>query len=114
MKHVNYEHIGNRIRTFRQTLGISQERLAELADISAPHMSHIETGRTKLSLPTLVRVANALNVSVDELLCGSLTQGKALMQNEFSDLLSDCTVEEIGFILSIVKALKKALQGRGE
>lgn len=30
-------------------------------------MSHIETGQTKVSLPALVQVANALNVSLDEM-----------------------------------------------
>ena len=65
---VDYYAIGQRIRKYRKALGYSQEYLAEQVDISIPHMSHIETGSTKLSLPVLVFLAGSLHVSVDELL----------------------------------------------
>ena len=55
---MNYAKIGMRVRLFRQKRGLSQEQLAELADISVTHMSHIETGNTKLSLQVLVDIAN--------------------------------------------------------
>ena len=109
---VNYLDIGKRVKARRLELGISQEKLAELTDFSVSHMSAIETGKTKLGLPTIVYIANALNVSVDELLCGSLMQGKAVMQNEFTGLLSDCTVEETRIILDTAKSLKKSLRGK--
>ena len=109
---INYLDIGKRVRARRLHLGISQERLAELTDFSVSHMSAIETGKTKLGLPAIVYIANALNVSVDELLCGSLMQGKPVMQNEFAGLLADCTTEEARIILSVAKALKKSLRER--
>jgi len=93
-------------------LGITQEKLAELTDFSVSHMSAIETGKTKLGLPAIVKVANALNLSVDELLCGSLMQGKPVLQNELAGLLADCTAEEAGIILNMAKALKKFLRGQ--
>jgi len=109
---VNYFDIGRRVKAQRVKLGISQEKLAEMTEFSVSHMSAIETGKTKLGLPTIVRIANALSVSVDELLCGSLMQGKPVMQNEFAGLLADCTAEEAGIILSTARALKKSLRGR--
>ena len=112
MNAVDYEDIGHRIKTTRKKQNISQERLAELADISVSHMSHIETGQTKLGLPAMVRIANGLSISVDELLCGSLMQGKAVMQGEFSNLLADCTTEEAKVILDTSRALKKSLRGK--
>lgn len=54
--------------------GLSQEQLAEKVWISTTHMSHIETGSTKLSLPVLVDIAGALSVSVDEILSGGETE----------------------------------------
>ena len=65
---MDHYEIGQRIRKIRKARGISQERLAELVDISTTHMSHIETGNTKLSLPVLVALATALETRVDELL----------------------------------------------
>lgn len=44
---MDYYEIGQRIRRFRKARGFSQEELAEKADISVTHMSHIETGNTK-------------------------------------------------------------------
>ena len=48
---MKYYDIGQRIRHYRKACGLSQEALADKADISVTHMSHIETGNTKLSLP---------------------------------------------------------------
>lgn len=63
---MDYLEIGRRIRKYRRERGLSQEELAECVDISTTHMSHIETGSTKLSLPVLVGIAAALR-------CGSAT-----------------------------------------
>lgn len=60
---INYEKIGQRIKRFRLQKKMPQEKLAELTGLSTPHMSHIETGSTKLGLPTIVKIANVLEVS---------------------------------------------------
>jgi len=109
---INYEDIGRRIREQRRHLKITQEKLAELVDLSIQHMSGIENGKTKFSFASLVRIANVLELSMDELLCGSLLQGKTVLRNEFTDLLTDCTAEEAKIILDIAKALKKSLRGK--
>ena len=53
---MDYYAIGQRIRKFRKACGLSQEELAEKVGISTTHMSHIETGNTKLSLQVLVDI----------------------------------------------------------
>ena len=65
---LDYYEIGQRIRKFRKAHQLSQEELAERIGISTTHMSHIETGNTKLSLPVLVSLADALEVGTDDLL----------------------------------------------
>lgn len=59
---MDYYEIGQRIRKFRKAHDLSQEQLAEKVGISTTHMSHIETGNTKLSLQVLV-VLQALYLS---------------------------------------------------
>ena len=54
---MDYTAIGKRIRAKRKQKDLSQEELAEMVNISTVHMSHIETGYTKLSLPVLVDIA---------------------------------------------------------
>ena len=109
---INYADIGKRIQEKRKQLCITQEKLAELVELSVQHMSGIETGKTMFSFPTCLRIANALELSMDELLCGSLVRGKTVMQHEFAELLSDCDAAEAQIILDMAKALKKSLQRR--
>lgn len=49
---MDYYEIGQRIRKMRKAHEFSQEELAEKIGISTTHMSHIETGNTKLSCRT--------------------------------------------------------------
>lgn len=53
---MDYYMIGQKIRKFRKSCGLSQEQLAEEVGISTTHLSHIETGNTKLSLPCLLKL----------------------------------------------------------
>ena len=71
---LDYGAIGKRIRFFRKKKMLSQEALAEMVWISTTHMSHIETGSTKLSLPVLADLSKALGVSSDEILFGESEQ----------------------------------------
>ena len=43
-------------------------RLAELTDLSISYISHIETAKKKPSLESILKIVNALNVTVDELM----------------------------------------------
>ena len=58
---MDYYAIGQRVRRFRKAQNLSQEQLAELVNISTTHMSHIETGSTKLSLQVFGELAEALH-----------------------------------------------------
>ena len=69
---INYSLIGNRIKAARKAKGLSQSELSELIDRSVGYMSYIETGRKKPSLETLIQIANALDVTIDELLSDNL------------------------------------------
>lgn len=80
---LDYQAVGVRIRRFRKAKGITQQILAELSDQEPSNISHIERGATKLGLPTIVNIANALDVTVDDLLCDSLQQSRALMNGTY-------------------------------
>ena len=69
---LNYKLMGQRLRAIRKKLGLTQEQVAEKAEISPQHYSGMETGGVKVSLPALIRIANVLNASMDELLLDSI------------------------------------------
>lgn len=104
---MDYYKIGQKVRRYRKAKGLSQEELAERIGISVTHMSHIETGNTKLSLPVLVDLANELEVQTDELLKDSPTS-KSTFKNELESILDSCSQKETRIILDTVKAMKIA------
>lgn len=52
-------------------------------------------------LASLVQIANALNLSMDELLCGSLDSSVPVYQKEFGALLEGCSAQEIRLLMKI-------------
>ena len=107
---LDYRAIGKRIKIARIKADLTQEALAEKASLSTTHMSNIETGNSKLSLPTIVSLANALSVSVDEFLCDSVIHSKDIFSQEIQDLVSDCDEYEIRMIADFVRAAKETIR----
>ncbi|MDR0553699.1 MAG: helix-turn-helix domain-containing protein [Treponema sp.] len=58
--------LANNLKWYRADRGLSQEKLAELAEISISFLSAIETGKKWPYPETLARLSAALNVSVGE------------------------------------------------
>ena len=107
---INYLDIGSRIRAEREKQKITQEKLAEMVDVGTTHISHIETGNTKMSMKVFIAILNALNVSSDELLRNHVNKSKHIFEGELSDIISDCTDEESRIIADMAKALKNSLR----
>jgi transcriptional regulator with XRE-family HTH domain len=62
--------LAKRIKELRLDKGISQEELAHRSGLSRTGMGFLETGKRWPRLDTLMKVADGLNISVDELLKG--------------------------------------------
>lgn len=58
---------GDNVRTRREALGLSQEQLAERANLDRTYISGVERGVRNLSLNSVVRIAKALKSSASEL-----------------------------------------------
>jgi len=109
---IEYKALGNRVRNFRKALAITQAQLGEIAMVEPSNISHIERGATKVSLPTLVRIANALHVSIDELLYDSIHKNYSISVKELNAILSDCSDGEMKAIVEMAKSIKKVLRER--
>ena len=106
---MDYTTIGKRIRAKRNQKDLSQEELAEMVNISTVHMSHIETGYTKLSLPVLVDIACALGVRTDDLIFDKDTMGKDELLEEIALELESCTNAQLLALRQILSASKEAI-----
>ncbi len=69
---VNYEELGNRIRSRRQLLGKTQKQVAQEVNVAPSFYCNIEKGLRVPSVDTLVAIANALDTGLDILLVDSL------------------------------------------
>ena len=107
---MDYYKIGQRIRKFRKAKGLSQEALAEKIGISTTHMSHIETGSTKLSLSVFVDLANVLTVQVDDLLNDQETISIARATRELNQILENCTTEQLNVVADTIKAMTTSME----
>ena len=60
--------VGKNIKSARNAKNISQEKLAHSADLDRTYISSIEKGIRNISITTLLKIANALDVKPTELL----------------------------------------------
>ena len=111
---LNYKLMGQRLRAIRKKQGLTQEQIAEKAEISPQHYSGVETGGVRISLPALIRVANALNASMDELLMDSVSvASKPGLMREVETVFSDASADEMYLMLSQAKSIKEAVRVKG-
>jgi len=107
---IDYVTIGQRIKKYRKAKGFTQAALAEMSGIEPSNISHIERAATKLSLPTLVSIANALETSLDELVYDNLKKSAHVSLALIDELLSDCTPTELKAIGEVIKTTKTVLR----
>jgi len=109
---LDYKTIGKQIKIERIKQDLTQEKVAELSDISVPHLSNIERGSTKVGLPTLVKIANVLQVSMDLLLCYEIDNpvSNEYVKNIVTADLADCTKQELTVLHDIVTVTKRNLR----
>ena len=108
---LNYKLIGMRIRIQRKRMNLTQEKVAERADIGTGYMSNIENGREKPSLACFAAIANALETTTDHLLMDNVKAASIPnLLTEANALFDDCTPEEIFIIIETAKAIKKSIR----
>ena len=104
---IDSKSIGNRIKAYRSNLGISQEELGAAVYVTGKHLSYLETGAKVPSLELLILIANALDVSADDLLIDNLTHTSSPVGRELHALLQDCNHDEREMLMRLLKFTKE-------
>ena len=102
---LDYKAIGKRIKIARIKADMTQEMLAEKIELSPTHLSNIETGTTRVSLTTIVSIANGLGITVDDILCDNVIKARVQIENDIAEIL-----DEIRMIKDMAVALKETLR----
>lgn len=58
---------GNQIRAIRTEKGISQEKLAQLANLDRSYMGNVERGENNITLSKAYQICDALNIKLSDL-----------------------------------------------
>ena len=95
---INYRKLGQKIKQFSLTKGLSQEELAEKCNLSTSYISYIETGKKKINFSQLEKISNELNFSID---INSKTEEK----HSLITLLNKCSFREKKFLNKVLKLI---------
>ena len=77
-----HDHLADNIKALRETRGLSQQQIAKLAGVPRATWTHLESGAANPTLAVLVKVANAFQVRLDELLAAPRQPARFLKASE--------------------------------
>ena len=97
---MDYIMLGRRIRRYRIEKHLTQEQLAEMADVSASFLGHIERGTRVASLETLMKLCAVLQVTPNDLLGDDLAAVRA-------DLPEQVTISPSELLQGVALLLRK-------
>ena len=97
------------IKKQREKLGITQENLAEKADISAAMMNDIEGCRTWISDKTLKKLSSALKIDTYRLFIPEITSGEAIPV----EVVMELSMELHEMLKKYTTNVEKTLKQRG-
>ena len=103
---IDFSKISKKLREVRISKGLTQEYVANMANVNTSHISNIENQRVKISLPTLVRVCHALDITVDYILSDEYKTPSSVLELEILHELHSCSDVTKEQILKIIRVLK--------
>ena len=103
--------LGANIRKYRKQIGITQEQLAEKADISVSHLAKIETHARAMGMKTYIRLLEAMDIPIKEHFIHMGTAKKDMMLKEkIWYLVQDCDERETSLLIYSIEGIKKGLK----
>ena len=101
--------LGLKLRAARTDVGLTQEQLAEKANIGVMYLGEIERGIKMPSMKVFIKLVEALNVSADYILRDELPSGKPFVLDEITQKLVDLTPKQRKAAVDILDAYLKNL-----
>lgn len=102
---------GEKLKQIRISRGLSQAKLAEMADVHEKHISKIETGRFHPNFETLNKILKALDLKLDDV--GINLEKVSTNDNPFyiksMQILSNANDDELEYYYNLLKTAQKGL-----
>ena len=93
---------GKRLRHLRTEAKLTQEQLAERADISPVYLGEVERGQKVLGLDKFINIIKVLGVSADYILCNELPTGEPYVFDEITVKLKKLDPKQRKTVLDIL------------
>ena len=103
--------VADAIKALRESRGLTQEQLAEKADISVSHLAKIETHARLMGMKTYIRLLEAMDIPIKEHFIHMGTAKKDMMLKEkIWYLVQDCDERETSLLIYSIEGIKKGLK----
>lgn len=106
-KVLNQKEIGRRVRLRRDYFGLSREQLAEKIEVSNQFIADIEYGNRGMSLETLYKMSQVLQISADYFLAGKIYEEEdeeaALFREEINAALDKCSKAQLKDVSQMIR-----------
>lgn len=109
---LDYKEMGQRVKNERIKHNMSREKLAEVLDLSSVFIGQIERGERKMSLDTLCKIADYLNISLDYLVNGYSKLSREIDIEQIQSLINRCSRHEMSLITDVLSAILSNLTGK--
>lgn len=99
------KEIGKRVQQARINASLTQEQLAEKANVSSSFISRLETGKVMPSIERLYMLAGVLNVGLQDLLCDLFRESEndsSSLTKELNHYIDLMTIPEKQYLLEYV------------
>ena len=106
----DYIALGENIRKHRKLAGLTQAKLAAIVDCSDRHIGQIEKGKNIPSYATVIAIANALNIGIDQLAYRDLENCTDYYIQELVSLTKDFGPKEKLMSIEMVKSIVKVMK----
>ena len=110
-KVIDYSLIGKRLKNFRVEAKLTQEKVAEAADITTVYLSRIENGKVTPTLETLAMICSVISADLGMVISGSQCSNANYGNDLVLELFCACAPEVKPVALRILKELS-GIHGR--
>ncbi len=93
--------IGHRLRKRRTELGLTREKMSELADIGSGYYGQLEVGTSQMSIDTLIKLSRSMHLPMEYILFG--TGYEPGDPDPVKNLLCRCTPRELKLAKEMLK-----------
>ena len=105
---LDYSIIGSRLKIARQKSGLTQQDLAEEANLSVAYISRVERGSSHINLKRLSEFCKILGISEGSILNGVSDSASDYLYEEFNSILRNCSPEKQKLIYNVAKLIAES------